>query len=77
MRSLIGATFRIVLLAGALAGCRAEAPPAPPGLSTEPLLTLTCGWNGGLPPRSSESFSVTRLWKTPALTLTMVFAFMP
>ena len=45
------------------------APPAPPGLSPMPLLTLTCGWNGGLPPSSIESFSVTRLWKTPRARL--------
>ena len=50
------------------------APPAP-GLSADPLLTLTCGWNGGLPPSSIESLSVTRLWNTPALTLTIVFSF--
>ena len=52
----------------------AAAPPAPPGLSVEPLLTLTCGWNGGLPPSSSESFSVTRLWNTPALALKTVLS---
>ena len=32
----------------------------PPGLSTRPLETVACGWNGGLPPSSVESFSVTR-----------------
>src|SRR5438067_12490824 len=45
---------------------RLAAPPAP-GLSTLPVLTLTCGWNGGLPPSSDESLSVTRLWNTPML----------
>ena len=53
------------------------APPAPPGLSTNPLVAPTCGWNGGLPPSSSESFSVTRLWNTPELTLTIVLSFSP
>src|SRR5262245_7660427 len=53
---------------------RFAAPPAP-GLSALPLLTLTCGWNGGLPPSSDESFRVTRLWKTPALARTTVLSF--
>ena len=53
----------------------AAAPPAPPGLSTDPLLTLTCGWNGGLPPARIESFRPVRLWKTPALTLNTVRSF--
>ena len=52
---------------------RFAAPPAP-GLSAMPLLTLTCGWNGGLPPSSDESFSVTRLWNTPALARATVFS---
>src|SRR5438094_8871119 len=52
---------------------RFAAPPAP-GLSALPLLTLTCGWNGGLPPSSDESFSVTRLWNTPALARATVFS---
>ena len=46
----------------------------PPGLSTLPLATVTIGWNGGLPPSSDESLSVTRLWKTPALTRAMVLS---
>src|SRR5262245_60980757 len=51
--------------------------PAPPwpGLSARPLLTDTCGWNGGLPPSSIESLRVTRLWNTPVLALTIVFSF--
>ena len=32
-----------------------------------PLEMVTCGWKGGLPPSRVESFSVTRLWKIPAL----------
>jgi hypothetical protein len=39
VRSTIGATVRIALLAGALAGCRASAPPAPPGF--DPLAFFT------------------------------------
>ena len=39
----------------------------PAGLSALPLAIVTCGWNGGLPPSSVESFSVTRLWKMPPL----------
>ena len=53
----------------------AAAPPLPPpGLSALPLATVTCGWNGRLPPSSVESFSVTRLWKTPPLARTTVFS---
>ncbi len=49
--------------------------PAPPaGLSALPLAIVTCGWNGGLPPSSVESFSVTRLWNTPPLARTTVFS---
>ena len=51
----------------------ADVPPA--GLSTMPLATVTIGWNGGLPPSSVESLSVTRLWNTPALTRATVFSF--
>ena len=50
------------------------APPTPPGLSASPLLTPTCGWNGGLPPRNIESLTVTRLWNTPVLNLRIVFS---
>ena len=39
-----------------------------------PLEIVACGWNGGLPPSSSESFSVTRLWNTPPLARTTVFS---
>src|SRR5262245_35172268 len=53
---------------------RFDAPPAP-GLSARPLLTLTCGWNGGLPPSSDESLSVTRLWNIPALARGTVLSF--
>ena len=53
----------------------AALPPAPPGLSTLPFDTVTCGWNGGLPPSSVESFSVTRLWKMPPLARNTVFSF--
>ena len=42
-------------------------PPGPPGLSALPFATVTIGWNGGLPPSSVESLSVTRLWNVPAL----------
>ncbi len=49
-------------------------PAAPPGLSAMPLATVACGWNGGLPPSSVESFRVTRLWKAPALARTTVFS---
>ncbi len=48
--------------------------PPPAGLSTLPLETVACGWNGGLPPSSVESFSVTRLWKMPPLARTIVFS---
>ena len=50
------------------------APPTlvPAGLSALPFSIVACGWNGGLPPSSVESFSVARLWKTPALARTMV-----
>jgi hypothetical protein len=37
-----------------------------------PLATVTIGWNGGLPPSSDESFSVTRLWNTPPLARRIV-----
>ena len=43
-----------------------------PGLSTLPFDNVTIGWNGGLPPSSVESFSRTRLWKTPALARRIV-----
>jgi hypothetical protein len=39
VKSTIGATVRIVLLTGAVAGCRASAPPAPPGF--DPLAFFT------------------------------------
>ena len=52
----------------------AEPDGAAAGLSTLPLETVTCGWNGGLPPSSVESFSVTRLWKMPPLARTIVFS---
>ena len=45
------------------------------GLSTRPFDTVTCGWNGGLPPSSVESFSVTRLWKMPLLARNTVCSF--
>ena len=48
--------------------------PPPTGLSTLPFDTTTIGWNGGLPPSSVESFSVTRLWNMPALVRRMVFS---
>ena len=51
---------------------RSLANAAPPGLSTLPFDTVTIGWNGGLPPSSVESFSVTRLWKMPPLARTIV-----
>jgi hypothetical protein len=41
----------------------------------EPLATVTIGWNGGWPPSSVESFSVTRLWKTPPLVRSTVLSF--
>src|SRR5688572_15979588 len=54
---------------------RSVPPVAPPeGLSTLPLDSVTIGWNGGLPPSSVESFSVTRLWNTPALVRRIVFS---
>ena len=47
----------------------------PAGLSALPLAIVTCGWNGGLPPSSVESLSVTRLWKMPALARMTVLSF--
>ena len=49
--------------------------PTPPGLSTLPLETVACGWNGGLPPSSVESLSGTRLWKMPPLARITVLSF--
>src|SRR5258706_15855941 len=43
---------------------RFAAPPAP-GLSTLPVLTLTCGWNGGVPPGTDQAFRVPRVVDTP------------
>ena len=52
---------------------RSVAPDDPPaGLSTMPLATVTIGWNGGFPPSSVESLSVTRLWNTPLLARRIV-----
>ena len=54
---------------------RSLANATPPGLSALPLDTVTIGWNGGLPPSSVESFSVTRLWKMPVLPRRTVLSF--
>ena len=45
-----------------------------PGCPPVPLETVACGWKGGLPPSSVESFSVTRLWKMPPLARRIVFS---
>src|SRR5215831_8030876 len=37
----------------------------PPGLSALPKETLAVGWNGGLPPRKTESLTPRRVKKRP------------
>ena len=45
----------------------------PPGLSTLPKETLAVGWNGGLPPRNTESLTPRRVKKRPAPVRMTVF----
>src|ERR1035437_4570926 len=49
----------------------------PPGLSTLPAVTLAVGWNGGLPPRNTESLTPRRVRKRPAPVRMTVLSLLP
>src|SRR5712691_5158269 len=51
----LNALLCVVTTSGTLAA------PPPPGLSAEPLETLALGWNGGFPPRNTESLTPKRV----------------
>src|SRR5215471_11571126 len=46
----------------------------PPGLSAVPKVTLAVGWNGGLPPRKTESLTPRRVKKRPPPARMTVFS---